>query len=362
MCPAGQSPSAIQPYRPRPQSSQAPTRTAPAPLPPQVRRGFRFAHGKYLRKHTPEHALELAEAFAADGAALIAPGRRVTFLEGYSGALALAAALAAARGDRAGAGAKLRVRPTRGAGRCPACRAAAGSGHPRGGGAGMACKLGARRAALPQAACVHPLLAPTTTLLPPPGRAGPRRDVPLARPRQELEGYWAATVRQLPRGECEVLYGRAGYLFSLLWTERELGPGSVSAALIQVRACTCSGAHLRVSTVDGRAAAGVPPGAPPGAAARHGRACEAPSAPPAALVPHHLRAASCPLLCRCALPCASFPLQEVAADIVQQGRECAAALGVSGTWGVMYQWHDKAYLGAAHGGSGVDTCVCHRQE
>jgi hypothetical protein len=67
-----------------------------------VKRGFTYEHGAYLKKHTPAHALGLAREFAAADEALLPAGRRVTFLEGYSGSLALRAALAAAGGDAAG--------------------------------------------------------------------------------------------------------------------------------------------------------------------------------------------------------------------------------------------------------------------
>lgn len=54
------------------------------------------------------------------------------------------------------------------------------------------------------------------------------------RPTQALESYWSSTVRHLPPGECEVLYGRGGYLYSLLWTEQQLGPGAISSGVVQV--------------------------------------------------------------------------------------------------------------------------------
>jgi hypothetical protein len=52
---------------------------------------------------------------------------------------------------------------------------------------------------------------------------------------QELEALAASAVAALPPGECEVLYGRAGYLYSLLWLERQLGPGTISQGVVQVR-------------------------------------------------------------------------------------------------------------------------------
>jgi hypothetical protein len=53
---------------------------------------------------------------------------------------------------------------------------------------------------------------------------------------QELAAYHRSTVSRLPPGECELLYGRAGYLCSLLWLERQLGPGAVSGDVIKASA------------------------------------------------------------------------------------------------------------------------------
>jgi hypothetical protein len=40
----------------------------------------------------------------------------------------------------------------------------------------------------------------------------------------------------LPDGECELLYGRAGYLYSLTWLQQQLGSrDTVPEALIKVR-------------------------------------------------------------------------------------------------------------------------------
>jgi len=77
--------------------------------PHQGRRGFRYAHGRYLRKHAPDYALDLAEQFAGDAEALLPTARRVTFLEGYSGALALQAVVLSMRGDDESSRAKVRV-------------------------------------------------------------------------------------------------------------------------------------------------------------------------------------------------------------------------------------------------------------
>jgi hypothetical protein len=76
---------------------------------PQGLRGHAYPHGKYLKKHTAPYALELADRFATDAEALLTVGKRVTFLEGYSGSLALQAVVRALLGDQDGSRAKLRV-------------------------------------------------------------------------------------------------------------------------------------------------------------------------------------------------------------------------------------------------------------
>ncbi|GFH14596.1 uncharacterized protein HaLaN_10685, partial [Haematococcus lacustris] len=48
--------------------------------------------------------------------------------------------------------------------------------------------------------------------------------------RQHLEALLLMASQQVPQlgpGECEVLYGRAGFLWALLWAQRRLPPGSV---------------------------------------------------------------------------------------------------------------------------------------
>ncbi len=65
----------------------------------QLRRGVQYPHGvAYLNKHTPQTTLQLAAEFLVD-AERVLPRRRVTFLEGYSGALALQAAMQKEAGD-----------------------------------------------------------------------------------------------------------------------------------------------------------------------------------------------------------------------------------------------------------------------
>jgi hypothetical protein len=56
--------------------------------------------------------------------------------------------------------------------------------------------------------------------------------------RQELEALWRSRiVGVLPDSECELLYGRAGYLYSLAWLQGQLGPGTISSGLMAVSSC-----------------------------------------------------------------------------------------------------------------------------
>jgi hypothetical protein len=98
---------------------------------------------------------------------------------------------------------------------------------------------------------------------------------------QQLEGYYASVVKALPPGECELLYGRAGYLYSLLWAEAQLGAGAVDGAVVR----------------------------------------------------------------------------EVVSHLLSQG--VAGARATDPSFGLMYQWHGKSYLGAAHGLCGVVHCLLH---
>lgn len=53
---------------------------------------------------------------------------------------------------------------------------------------------------------------------------------------QELVGLWDSRIcGVLPDGECELLYGRAGYLYSLTWLQQQLGRDTVPDSLIKVR-------------------------------------------------------------------------------------------------------------------------------
>jgi hypothetical protein len=52
---------------------------------------------------------------------------------------------------------------------------------------------------------------------------------------QELEALWQSRIcGVLPDSECELLYGRAGYLYSLAWLQQQLGLGTVSSQLMLV--------------------------------------------------------------------------------------------------------------------------------
>jgi hypothetical protein len=52
---------------------------------------------------------------------------------------------------------------------------------------------------------------------------------------QELTGMWESNVWcVLPEGECELLYGAAGYLYSLTWLQTQLGADVVPASLCKV--------------------------------------------------------------------------------------------------------------------------------
>lgn len=192
----------------------------------QAARGVKFSESKYLAKHTFERALALADAFASDAAALLPERRRVTFLEGYSGALALASVVARLRGDE---------------------------------------RLSRRKAG-------------------------------------ELEAYWSAVVDRLPPGECEVLYGRAGYLYALLFAERRLAAGGAAGA---------------GGSSGGTGGGGGGGGGSGSAAAR-------------AAVDHLLR-------------------EGVAGAAAVAETHGAAAAGGDGGWGLMYEWHGKNYLGFIHG-------------
>lgn len=43
----------------------------------------------------------------------------------------------------------------------------------------------------------------------------------------------AAFVAAQPEGECEVLYGRAGYLYALCFVRKHLGPDAVSSSTLE---------------------------------------------------------------------------------------------------------------------------------
>lgn len=188
----------------------------------QVQRGFSYAHGAYLRKHSVGHSLGIAAGLLAEADKLMA-SKRVTFLEGASGLLAAQALLAHMQGEHDTKDAKIR----------------------------------------------------------------------------EVEALWQSRVcGVLPEGECELLYGRAGYLYSLAWLRGQLGAGAVSSSLMLevVRSLLDEGMQ---------------------GAAR---------------------------------------LQQEQGTAVQQ---YAAPGSSSGGWGLMYSWHGKRYLGAAHGLCGIVYVLLH---
>ncbi len=57
----------------------------------------------------------------------------------------------------------------------------------------------------------------------------------------------------LKAGECELLYGRAGYLYALLWTQQQCGPDSVDRGMLKGLV-----AHLLTEGRRGAAARGLP--------------------------------------------------------------------------------------------------------
>ena len=91
----------------------------------------------------------------------------------------------------------------------------------------------------------------------------------------------ASFVASCPEGECEVLYGRAGYLYALCFVRRYLGPDAISSATLEA---VC----LQI-------------------------------------------------------------LQEGAANVAADPAQDPAS------WGLMYQWHYKQYLGGCHGIAGVSS-------
>ncbi|CAL8470922.1 g10464 [Coccomyxa elongata] len=92
---------------------------------------------------------------------------------------------------------------------------------------------------------------------------------------QKLQDLGPA-VLQMPPGECELLYGRSGYLYALLFTRKYLGASSISVELVKA----------------------------------------------------------------------------VVQQIVNEGRKEAARVKYN-NMPLLWQWHDKYYLGAAHGVSGI---------
>lgn len=57
---------------------------------------------------------------------------------------------------------------------------------------------------------------------------------------QEVVGLWEARIQGvLPDGECELLYGRAGYLYSLTWLQQQLGRDCLPPQLVKVGPTVC---------------------------------------------------------------------------------------------------------------------------
>eukprot|EP00775_Hariotina_reticulata_P009210 gene9210-9377_t len=123
----------------------------------QLERGFKYAHGAYLKKHTVDQCLELAQQFLGEAEKLLGT-KRVTFLEGFSGLLAAQALLAHMRGNTADLNSKT----------------------------------------------------------------------------QALVDLWRDNIQGvLPDIECELLYGRAGYLYSLCWLQQQCGQEVVPTELLK---------------------------------------------------------------------------------------------------------------------------------
>ncbi|KAK9847201.1 hypothetical protein WJX84_011071 [Apatococcus fuscideae] len=97
---------------------------------------------------------------------------------------------------------------------------------------------------------------------------------------KELE-LMTSLVISLPESECEVLYGRAGYLYALCFVRRSLGPGAISASTLET-------------------------------------------------ICHQI-------------------LEDGAANV---DADAAHEPGLN-SWGLMYQWHYKQYLGGCHGLAGI---------
>lgn len=75
----------------------------------QVQRGFRYPTSSYLQKHTKRHALNLAKHFVKD-AESVQSAKRVSFLEGYSGIMAMQAVVCHHTGDAEGEESSVKVR------------------------------------------------------------------------------------------------------------------------------------------------------------------------------------------------------------------------------------------------------------
>jgi hypothetical protein len=283
----------------------------------------------YLAKHTPAHALLLAVHFARDGESVMPRRRssaasagggggrgggssgtgpaRVTFLEGYSGLLALEAAAQAAQAAllEAGSGgaaftaaqkqaAFLRRSSTGG-------RSSMSSASGAGAGADKPTPAAAAATAAAQQA---------------------------QRCARALVSYYAEVVRHLPQGECEILYGRAGYLYSLLWAQRELDGGGAGGG-------------------QGGGGGGGGPSVAPRAstASDNDNASEQGPLPPA-LWPRSEASRVVAELVRDIVAAGRQGGAEAAAEAAAQGSPCSPPP-------LVWRWHGRRYLGAAHGACGI---------
>ena len=69
----------------------------------------------------------------------------------------------------------------------------------------------------------------------------------MCRCEQEVLDLAPAALR-LPPGECELLYGRAGYLYALLFLRKHLGPSAVDPDLVNIPACITGASRATPAT------------------------------------------------------------------------------------------------------------------
>lgn len=133
---------------------------------------------------------------------------------------------------------------------------------------------------------------------------------------QELQELASTSVEQLPPEECELLYGRSGYLFCLLYVRRHLGRQSVHGPLVRALVN-----HLLAQGAEG-------------AAALRQEEMEEQS--------HQGKKEE---------PGGSSGLrqQPAPAAATASGAAGSAAAVAAAALPLVYSWHGKRYLGAAHG-------------